>query len=149
MPRNFPRKRGLHNAGPEYPKMLYHPQLGDGCIFATPEDVADGYVEFHELEVPFSGRTSKEPLPVSGFEYVPPGQPKPAEDDAPVEDGLAEELGFNSKRALTRYLREQLEVEFDGRQSADALATQFKDQLLEALTAEDEDGEEDPKDGED
>jgi hypothetical protein len=118
--------------------MAYHPVTGDGCSFASADELElSGYVELDNLTVPPSGATTKHPLPVSGAPKKAKGASKPEPDHA----GTAAKLGLESKEEVTELLTE-MEVKFDGRKSADALAAEFY-QEIEAYLEEDEDEPED------
>jgi hypothetical protein len=130
--------------------MAYHPATGDGCVFANADELEQsGYVEAADLTVPPSGATTKHPLPVSG---APKKKAKGASKPEPDHAGTAAKLGLESKEEVTDLLTE-MEIKFDGRKSADALAAEFYAEI-EAYLEEDEEeddedaGEDEPEDEE-
>lgn len=135
MASKMPRRKHPHGSGPEWPKMLYHPYTGDGCVFRSAQDAEDaGYVELTELEVAYSGLTTKRPIPVPDAKKGNAGKAKAQNPNK----GAAAELGFESKADLRQFL-DGMEVDYDARKSADDLAAEFREQIEEFLEDEDSD----------
>lgn len=137
--KSYPRRKKPHGSGGEFPKMVYHPVTGDGTVVRDRDaQEQSGYVEYDELSVPFSGATTKHPLPVEGR----PAQKSKA--DSPNK-GAAAELGFKTKAEVTELLKE-MEIKFDGRKSADDLAAEHRAAIEAYLTDDEDESDEDGSD---